>query len=86
MAKRSNYQDRVIRNYYQNREAIAVQRLQELITELYLTEGKKRERHWKSVATHLAALGVKQDQIDSLVKADNPEAVANLVKKFMHKA
>jgi hypothetical protein len=86
MAKRSNYQDRVIRNYYQNREAIAVQRLQELITELYLSEGKKRERHWKTIATHLAALGIKPAQIEHLVKADNPELVANLVKKFLHKA
>jgi hypothetical protein len=86
MAKRSKHQDRVIRNYYQNREAIAIQRLQELITELYLSEGKKRERHWKNVATHLAALGIKQAQIDHLIKADNPELVANLVKKFMHKA
>ena len=33
MAKRTKFQEKVIRNYYQNREAIAVQRLQELVTE-----------------------------------------------------
>ena len=32
MAKRTKFQEKVIRNYYQNREAIAVQRLQELIS------------------------------------------------------
>lgn len=80
MAKRTKYQDKVIRNYYQNREAIAIQRLQELVTELYLTEGKKRERHWQSLANHLSALGVKPEQIDHLIKKDNPELVANFIK------
>jgi hypothetical protein len=86
MAERSNYQNKVIRGYYRNRSAIAVQRLQELITELYLSEGKQRERHWKTVATHLAALGVKQEQIDHLVQADKPELVANHVKRLMDKS
>jgi acetylornithine deacetylase/succinyl-diaminopimelate desuccinylase-like protein len=85
MEKRTRFQEKAIRNYYQNREAIAVQRLQELITELYLSEGKKRERHWKNVATHLQALGVKADQIERLVKQDKPEVVAKLVKTLEEK-
>jgi hypothetical protein len=86
MAKRSRYQQRVIKSYYDNREAIALQRAQELVSELYLTEGKKRERHWQTLATHLQALGVKQDQIEHLVAQDNPEQVAELLKKLMSKA
>ncbi len=86
MAKRSKYQQRVIKNYYDNREAIALQRVQELVTELYLSEGKKREKHWISLANHLEKLGLKQAQIDDLVAKDNPELVANLVKKLMEKA
>ena len=85
MAKRSKYQQRVIKNYYDNREAIALQRVQELVTELYLSEGKKREKHWTSLANHLEKLGLKQAQIDDLVAQDNPELVANLVKKLMEK-
>jgi hypothetical protein len=86
MAKRSRYQQRVIKSYYDNRESIALQRAQELVTELYLAEGKTRERHWKTLAGHLEALGVKQEQIDRLVAQDNPEQVAELVKKLMSKA
>ena len=82
MQKRSK-QQKAIRGYYDNRGAIAVQRLQELVTELYLSEGKQRSRHWKHVATHLAALEVKQAQIDRLISEDNPELVANLIKEFM---
>ena len=64
-------------------EAIAVQRVQELVSELYLSEGKARQRHWKHLATHLSALGVKQDQIDHLTEQDKPELVANLLKQLM---
>ena len=85
MAERSKFQQKVIKNYYENREAIALQRVQELVTELYLTEGKKREKHWKSVASHLEKLDVKQETIDHLVEQDNPELVASLVKKLMSK-
>ena len=61
------------------------QRVQELVTELYLTEGKKRERHWKSLRTHLAKLEVPEATIDHLVDSDNPELVANLVEKLQNK-
>ena len=61
MTERSKYQQSVIRNYYQNRDAIALQRAQEIVTELYLSEGKKREKYWKSLANHLLKLEVKQE-------------------------
>jgi len=83
MSKYSKHQQRIIKNYYENRDAIALQRVQELITELYLTEGKKREKHWKSLANHLEKLDVKPATIEHLVAQDNPELVANLVKTLM---
>jgi hypothetical protein len=83
MTRRSSYQERAIKNYYNNREAIALQRVQELVTELYLAEGKKRDKHWENLAGHLEKLGVKGEQIDHLVAQDKPELVANLVKKLM---
>ncbi|HAY82716.1 MAG TPA: hypothetical protein DCY79_23145 [Planctomycetaceae bacterium] len=86
MPERSKYQQNVIKNYYDNRESIALQRLQELVTELYLSEGKKREKHWKSIGNHLEKLGVKQPQIDHLVAQDKPELVANLVGDLMEKS
>lgn len=85
MAEHSKYQQKVIRNYYENRDTIALQRVQELVTELYLSQGKKREKHWDSVALHLSKLGVKPDVIDHLRAEDNPEKVATLVKKLMEK-
>lgn len=85
MSTRSKYQERIIKNYYNNREDISLQRVQELVTELYLSEGKKRERHWKTIVGHLEKLGVKQDQIDHLFQQDNPELVAKLVQTLIDK-
>lgn len=82
MAERSKYQQNIIRNYYDNRENIALQRCQELVTELYLSEGKKREKHWASLESHLLKLEVKQQTIDHLRSQDDPQLVAKLVEKL----
>ena len=79
MAERSNYQNKVIKNYYDNRENIALQRCQEIVTELYMAEGKKRERQWNLLATHLEKLEVPQATIDHLKSQGSIEVVANFV-------
>jgi hypothetical protein len=85
MAKRSSYQDRVIRNYYKNRDAIAIQRLGELVTELYLAEGKKRAGVWKRVVVALQNLEIPAARIEHLQQQDNPALVAALVNELMGK-
>ena len=82
MTERSKYQQSVIRNYYQNRDAIALQRAQEIVTELYLSEGKKREKYWKSLGNHLLKLDVKQETIDHLVAQDDPQLAAKMVERL----
>lgn len=86
MENRTKHQEKIIRNYYQNRDAISLQRLQELITDLYLASGKKRQQLWKNLAGHLLKLGVKQDTIDHLIAQDKPELVASLAEKLLAKA
>lgn len=85
MADHSKYQKKVIKNYYDNREAISLQRLGELITELYLAEGRAREKHWKAIATALLNLKVPATRIDHLVKQDNPALLAKLLEELMAK-
>ncbi len=82
MPERSNYQQKIIRNYYQNRENIALQRAQELLTELYLSEGKKRQRYWKNLETHLLKLGAKQKTIDHLIQQDDPQLAAKMIERL----
>ena len=58
MAERSKYQQKIIKNYYDNRDAISLQRLSELVTELYLAEGKKRLKQWEYIVAALEKLKV----------------------------
>ena len=83
MAKRSSYQQRVIRDYYQNLDAIMLQRLGDLVSDLYLAEGKSRARVWKRVVGALEKLKVPASRIDHIVQSDNPALVANLLNEFM---
>jgi len=85
VAKHSKHQQKIIKNYYDHRETLALQRAQELITELYLSEGAKRQRYWQQLAGHLSALGVKQAQFDHLTRQDKPELVAELVRSLISK-
>ena len=75
----SKYQQNIIKRYYENRDSIALQRAQELITELYLTEGKKREKVWDALSKNLEKAGVPAEHISHLRAEDNPELVAKLL-------
>ena len=85
MAKHSKYQQNIIRNFYQNKEAIGLQRLGELITELYLAEGKAREKVWKQIIGALEKLEIKPAQIEHLKKQDKPELLAKLLEELLAK-
>ncbi len=85
MAKRSAYQQRVIKNYYENKDSIMLQRLGELVTDLYLAEGKGRERIWSRIESTLQNLSISKERIDHLRVADNPSLVANLLGELLEK-
>ena len=76
------YQRGIIKRYYSNQGAIQRHRLAELVTELYLAEGKKRQRLWSQAAATMKKLGLPQSRIDHLIKQDNPAYVAEVVKEL----
>ena len=81
-ADRSRHQERIIKNYYQNRDSIGLQKAAEAVTELYLSEGKKRVTIWKRLVSHLEKVGVPAKQIEQLHAADDPAAVAKVLEKY----
>ena len=85
MAEHRDYtphQQKIIKRYYDNQDTVQRQRLAELVSELYLSEGKKRARVWASIVAAMQKLGVPQSRIDHLRKQDNPALVAQLVKEL----
>ena len=78
-------QQKIIKRYYDNIDTIASQRLAELVGELYLAEGKKKERAWEQAIRAMENLKVPKDRIDHLVKQKNPALLAELVKELQAK-
>jgi len=76
------YQQKIIKRYYDNQDTLLRQRLAELVGELYLSQGKKRQKAWASAAAAMQKLGVPQARIGHLLKLDNPALVAELVKEL----
>jgi hypothetical protein len=81
--KYTRHQQSIIKNYYENRGAISLQRLSELVTELYLASGKARERQWKYILVTLEKLGLSQERIEHLRKQDDPKLLAELVEELL---
>ena len=76
------YQQKIIKRYYDNQGDLKHQRLAELVSELYLAEGKKKAKAWADAAAAMAKLGVPQSRIDHLLKQGNPALVAEVVKEL----
>jgi hypothetical protein len=76
------YQQRLIKRYYQNQETIQLQRLSELVTELFLAEGKKRAQLWKRIESALVQLKVPAPRIEHLKSKDDAKLLAKLVQEL----
>jgi len=76
------HQQKIIKRYYNNQDIIQQERLAELVGELYLAKGKKRQRAWEAAVAAMQKLGVSQSRIDHLVKKDDPTLVAEVVKEL----
>jgi hypothetical protein len=82
MADYSPYQQKIIKRYYNNFDAIQAQRLSELVTELYLAEGKKRERLWKQVAESLTKLKFPESRVAHLLEKRDPSLLPGILKEL----
>lgn len=75
----SNYQKKVIGRYYDNREQIDRQKLEELVTNLFLAEGKKRTKFWETATGVMERLKVPKSRIEHVVGTDDPAILAEVV-------
>jgi len=82
MADYSPYQQKIIKRYYNNFDAIQGQRLAELTTDIYLAEGKKLDRLWKSVGDLLRKLEFPAARIDHLLERRDPKLLPGVLKEL----
>ena len=81
----TKHQQKIIKRYYENIDQIAWQRLSELVADLYLASGKKRDKLWESATSFMQKLEVPQTRIDHILAQKDPELLARLVKELMSK-
>ena len=86
MTDHTPYQKKIIQRYYEHQPALLLQRLGNLVTDLYLAEGKKRERLWKSAAEAMQKLSVPQPRIDHVLAKADPALLALVVKELEGKS
>ena len=79
----TNYQKKVISNYYDNLDTIMLGKLQELVTELYLSDSeKKSDRLWERARKAMVKIKVKPAIIDHIVKTRSVEVFAKNVQDW----
>lgn len=82
MADHTPYQKKIIQRYYRNFDAIKYQQLSELATELYLAEGKSRDRLWKRVGDSLGKLEFPESRIAHLLEQKDPSLLVAVLSEL----
>ncbi|MGH7133639.1 MAG: hypothetical protein ACREJO_17040 [Phycisphaerales bacterium] len=85
MAKHQNlsaYQQKIVKRYYEHADSITIQKLQELVSELYLAEGKSADKLWKRAEELLTKAQAEPAKVHKLVTSRDPKAFAEIVAKL----
>jgi hypothetical protein len=80
----SKHQQDIIRNYYDNRSTIMLQKLGELVTELYLADtDAKRDRLWQRVEKSMAQLKVAPTIAANIMQKRDCRILAENLKDWL---
>ena len=78
----SRHQRGIVNRYYEHRDTIMAQKLSELVSDLYLAEGKKAEALWKRVETALNNTAADPKRIAAVVGERDLGALAELASEL----
>lgn len=78
----SRYQQGIIRRFYENKETMGLQRVAELVGDLYLAEGKKRQKIWDQIVPALVKAGLPEAQANHLRQQDRADILAETVARL----
>lgn len=77
------YQKRAIRRFYEHREEASLQRLSEIVSELYLcTSEKKAARLWEQAENACIRAGANKAWLKKVVVDRNVAGLAEIVQKL----
>jgi hypothetical protein len=84
---RSEYQADVISRYYDNLDTIMLQKLGELVSELYLADtDKQRDKLWQRVEKAIVRLKVPPAIVDHIMQKRDVEVLAKNLQDWLKKS
>ena len=84
---RSNYQNKLIADYYDNLDTIMLRKLSELVTELYLAETKaKKDKLWQRANKAMLNLKVPPAILEHIMQKQSVEILAKNLKDWLDKS
>lgn len=78
----TRHQQGIVKRYYEHRDTISLQKLGELVSELYLADAKKAAKLWESARLALAKSGGDPKQIDAILLKKDVAGLAALVNEL----
>ncbi|MEQ9459759.1 MAG: hypothetical protein RIG82_02235 [Phycisphaeraceae bacterium] len=79
----SRHQKGIVKRYYEHKDTIALDKLQEVVSELYLAESDaKRKKLWAAAAIALKNAGATPADIERVTTHDDPAKLASLVTRL----
>ncbi len=75
----SSYQKGIVNRYYEHHDTILINRLSEIVSELYLAEGKAADKHWKRAEAALAKSKVHPAKFALILEKRDVVKLAELV-------
>ncbi len=83
MADHTPYQKGIIKRYSEHRETLAIQKLSEIVSNLYLeTSEAKARRAWSSAHAQLLAAGADPMKAQKIVETRDLEALARIISEL----
>ncbi len=79
----TGYQKKVIKNYYENKDLRQIQKLGEMVSNLYLeTSEKKLESGWKKIKKMLTDLEVHPHEIEYLTRDKDLKLISQKMEEL----
>jgi hypothetical protein len=76
----SPHQRGIVKRYYEHRDTIMLNKLAEIISDLYLADTPARKKRlWDSARKAMANLGVEPDRIDQIAREQDLKTLAEFV-------
>ena len=86
MKEYSKYQKSIINNYYNNFDTIKLNQLQEIVTELYLSDSPvKSQRLWSKAESAMKALKVPESVLQNILAKKDVQILAKNLNEWLKK-